>query len=179
MRDRAHEPDLPEIARSLARGCAAGLPVPEAVARAQAALDDASALLLAECAARLAAGDPTRAALDPIAVRPGGMAIVGAIELHAELGGDLVASLFAVAEGLADRERLRLEARAQTAQARIAARAIPLAPLASLGLLGVLAPTALTALLTTGLGLGVLGVAGGLTLVALVLLRRIAAGVGL
>ncbi len=179
MRARGPEPDLPEIARALARGCAAGLPVPEAVGRAQAAVDDASGLLLAACAARLAAGDPTRVALDPIAARPGGMAIVGAIELHAELGGDLVASLFAVAEGLADRERLRLEARAQTAQARIAARAIPLAPLASLGLLGVLAPAALTALLTTGLGLGVLAVAGGLTLVALVLLRRIAAGAGL
>lgn len=173
------EPDLPEISRALARGCAAGLPVPEAVARAQAAVDDASARLLADCAARLAAGDPTRVALAPLAERPGGMAVVGAIELHADLGGDLVASLFAVAEGLADRERLRLEARAQTAQARIAARAIPLAPLASLALLGVLAPSALGALVTTAPGLAVLAVAGGLTLVALVLLRRIAAGVGL
>jgi Flp pilus assembly protein TadB len=179
VRARGPEPDLPEIARALARGCAAGLPVPEAVSRAQTVVDDASGLLLAECAVRLAAGDPTRAALDPIAARPGGLAIVGAIELHTELGGDLVASLFAVAEGLADRERLRLEARAQTAQARIAARAIPLAPLVSLGLLGVLAPAAVTALVTTGLGLAVLAVSGGLTLVALVLLRRIAAGVGL
>lgn len=175
----APAPDLPEIARALARGCAAGLPVPAAIERARTALDDASACLLADCAGRLAAGDPTRVALDPIAARPGGIAIVGAVELHAELGGDLVASLFAVAEGLADRERLRLEARAQTAQARIAARAIPLAPVASLGLLGVLAPSALTALLTTGIGLAVLTAAGALTLVALVLLRRIAAGVGL
>ncbi|MFM9123830.1 MAG: hypothetical protein ACKOSO_01320, partial [Actinomycetota bacterium] len=114
-----------------------------------------------------------------LAERPGGRAVGGAIERHADLGGDLVASLFAVAEGLADRERLRLEARAQTAQARIAARAIPLAPLASLALLGVLAPSALGALVTTAPGLAVLAVAGGLTLVALVLLRRIAAGVGL
>ncbi len=178
-RAAAAAPDLPEIARALARGCAAGLPVPEAVARAAAAVDDASAALLGACAARLDAGEPVRAALEPLAERDGGIAIVGAVELHAELGGDLVASLFAIGEGLADRERLRLEARAATAQARIAARAIPLAPVASLGLLGVLAPSALEALVTTRAGLAVLGAAGLMTAVALVLLRRIAAGAGL
>ncbi|MGA0123093.1 MAG: type II secretion system F family protein [Gaiellales bacterium] len=177
-RRTAPAPDLPEIARALARGCAAGLPVPEALTRAAASVDDGSALLLDACAARLAAGEPVGMALAPMAAYPGGIAIVGAVELHAELGGDLVASLFAVGEALADRERLRLEARAAPAQARIATRALPLAPVASLGLLGVLAPAALQALVTTRPGLTLLTVAAFLTGVAVVLLRRIATGAG-
>jgi Flp pilus assembly protein TadB len=107
------------------------------------------------------------------------MVLVGTIELHQELGGDLVASLAAVAEGLADRERLRLEAEVATAQARLAARIVPLAPVVSLGFLGALAPSALAALFTTAPGLAILGVSAGLTCVALFLLRRIARAVGL
>lgn len=105
--------------------------------------------------------------------------LAGAIELHQELGGDLVASLMGLAEGLADRERLRLEARAATAQARIAARIVPLAPVASLVMLLAIAPGAAHALLASAPGLLIIGAAGAMTALAVVLLRRIAAGAGL
>ena len=119
---------LPEIARALARCCAAGLPIADAFDRAADAVDEVAIELLRTCAAGLHSGAATRSALAPLLVVPGGTVLVGTIELHQELGGDLVASLAAVAEGLADRERLRLEAEVATAQARLAARIVPLAP---------------------------------------------------
>ncbi len=105
--------------------------------------------------------------------------LAGAIELHQELGGDLVTALLGLAEGLADRERLRLEARALTTQARFAARIVPLAPLGAFAMLAVLAPSSAGALLGEPVGLALLGIAASLTLLALVLLRRIARGAGL
>ena len=170
---------LPEIARALARCCAAGLPIADAFDRAADAVDEVAVDLLRACAAGLRSGAATRSALAPLLPVPGGTVLVGTIELHQELGGDLVASLAAVAEGLADRERLRLEAEVATAQARLAARIVPLAPVVSLGFLGVLAPSALAALFTTAPGLAILGVSAVLTCVALFLLRRIARAVGL
>ncbi len=171
--------ELPDAARAIARACAAGLPVSEAVARAGDAVEDTAAVLLHDCAEALRAGQSTRSALAALAAVPGGVLIVGAIELHEELGGDLVSSLFAIAEGLADRERMRLEAKAATAQARLAARVVPLAPLASIGFLAVLAPSACVALFTTVPGLGMLGAASLLTAVALFALHRISTGIGL
>ncbi len=170
---------LPEVARALARCCAAGLPIADAFERAADAVDEVVGDLLRICAAGLRSGVTTRSALASLLAIPGGSVLVGTIELHQELGGDLVVSLAAVAEGLADRERLRLEAEVATAQARLAARIVPLAPVVSMGFLGVLAPAALGALFTTGPGLVILGVAAGMTGIALILLRRIARSVGL
>lgn len=171
--------ELPEIARVLARGSAAGLPLADALARGADALDGASAECMRRSAEELKAGHPTRASLRTLEEVAGGRLLVGAIELHHELGGDLVASLHGIAEGLADRERLQLEARAATAQARIAARIVPLAPLGSLAMLLVVAPASARALLGSAAGLAILGTAGALTLIALVLLRRIAHAAGL
>ncbi len=177
--ERALADALPEAARAIARGVAAGLPVADALDRGADAIDGPAVDLLRTCAAALQSGHAPQSALAPIAAIPGGVVLVGAIELHQELGGDLVASLFAIAEGLADRERMRLEAAAATAQARLAARVIPLAPIVSIGFLALFARPALVALFTTPPGLALLGVAAGLTGLALLLLRRIAHGVGL
>ena len=171
--------DLPELARAIARCCAAGLPLADALARAGDAVADEGAVLLREAAEAVRAGHSTHSALAPIGALPGGALLVGAIELHGEVGGDLVASLSAIAEGLADRERLRLEAHAATAQARVAAKFVPLAPVVSLGFLAILAPDALVSLVSTVPGLTILGVAGGLTGLALLILRQIAREVGL
>jgi tight adherence protein B len=174
-RDPGIETGLPDVARVLARGTSAGLPLSDALARGADALDGELAIAMRRAAADLRAGHPTRAALRPLEQRPGGVLLVGAIELHHELGGDLVASLAGIAEG----ERLRLEARAATAQARIAARIVPLAPLGSLLMLAVVAPGAAAALLTAPAGLAIVGIAATVTAVAMVLLRRIAQGAGL
>jgi tight adherence protein B len=170
---------MPEIARVLARGTAAGLPLVEALGRGADALDGAGAAAMRRCAEALRSGDPTRAALRPLEELPGGRVLVGAIELHQALGGDLVSSLTGLAEGLADRERLRLEARAATAQARIAARIVPAAPVASIVMLVAIAPASAHALLSTTPGLTIIGIASGFTVVAVAVLRRIARSAGL
>lgn len=170
---------LPDVARALARGTAAGLPLVEALARGADAVDGSAGERMRSCAADLRAGHATAIALRPLSDLSGGRMLVGAIELHQELGGDLVASLSGIAEALADRERLRLEAQAATAQARIAARVVPLAPLASLAMLLVIAPGSARMLLGSAPGLAILGAAGALTAVAILLLRRIARGAGL
>lgn len=173
-RDAALARALPSIARAIARATSAGLPLSLAVERAAEAVDPASAPTLRAIAADLAGGVAPHAAFAPLASLPGGRLLVGAIGLHGEVGGDLVRSLAAIADGLAERERLQAELAAATAQARVAARAVPLAPAASLVLLGVMAPEALVELVTTRLGLGILGVAGIAIVTAHVLVRRIA-----
>jgi tight adherence protein B len=170
---------LPDVARALARGTAAGLPLAEALYRGADAVDGIGGDTMRRCAEELRAGHPTRVALSSLETLEGGRLLVGAIELHQELGGDLVASLSGLAEGLADRERLRLEAQAATAQARIAARIVPLAPLASLVMLVAIAPASAHALLASAPGLMIIGVSATLTGLAVVVLRRIARSAGL
>ncbi len=170
---------LPDVARALARCTAAGLPLVDAFGRGAEAVGGPGGQVMRRCADELRAGHPTGVALRGLEVFPGGRLLAGAIELHQELGGDLVASLMGLAEGLADRERLRLEARAATAQARIAARIVPLAPVASLVMLLAIAPGAARVLLASVPGLLIIGLAGVMTVLAVVLLRRIAAGAGL
>ena len=170
---------LPDVTRALARGIAAGLPLVDALSRGAEAVDVAGADSMRRCADGLRAGHAPRVALQPLEAFAGGRMLIGAIELHQELGGDLVASLTGLAEGLADRERLRLEARAATAQARMAARIVPVAPLASLLLLVAIAPASGRALLTTAPGLAIIGTSGAMTVLAVVLLHRIARGAGL
>lgn len=173
-RDAALVRALPSIARAIARATSAGLPLPDAVERAAEAVDPAVTPTLRDIAIDLRGGVLPEAAFAPLANLPGGRLLVGAIGLHGEVGGDLVRSLAAIADGLAERERLQAELAAATAQARVAARAVPLAPLASLLLLGVMAPEALVELVTTGVGLGILTVAGVAIVTAHLLVRRIA-----
>ena len=170
---------MPDAARAVARGLAAGLPLADAFRRGGDAVDADTAEVMLRCARGLDDGDPLVSALAPLEDCDGGPLVAAAIDLQHELGGDLVSSLSGIAEGLADRERLRLEARAATAQARMAARIVPLAPVAALLMLLVLSPAAAGTLVASGAGLAILGVSAALTLLALVALRRIARGAGL
>jgi tight adherence protein B len=122
------------------------------------------------------AGARPEAALAPLGAAPGGGLIAGAVALNAELGGDLVTALRALGDGLADRDRLRRELAASTAQARFAGRVVPVVPLAALALLWLMSPASVRPLLTTSIGLAVCATSAGLTLAALVAMRRILAG---
>ena len=103
----------------------------------------------------------------------------GAVAVNAELGGDLVRALEALADGLDDRERLRGEIAVATAQARFAARIVPAVPLLALGLLGALSARPRSCRSSTTIA----GSGPGrrraplLDLAAVLLLRRIARGV--
>ena len=175
---RALAAQLPDVARSLARGVAAGLPFDEACGRASAALEEPAGGLLEAIARDLRAGVPPATALAPLAAASGGALVAGAVVLHEELGGDLARGLHALADGLADRARLEGELRAVTAQARLAARLVPVVPVAAAAMLALASPASMEPLLGTPAGLAVVAASGSLTALGLVLVRRIMAGAG-
>jgi tight adherence protein B len=167
---------LPDAVRAVARALAAGLPLPVACERAADALPAAPATALRRSGRLLANGCPAGEAFAWTADVEGGHLLAGAIDLHAELGGDLVATLALMAGALADRERLRGEVEIATAQARFAARVVPLVPLVALAVTAALDPVAMRPLIATRLGLGILILAGTLDLAGTGILRRMARG---
>lgn len=168
--------ELPTIARALARALAAGLPFAPALRRAADAVDEQSAAALDRAARRIAAGEEPEEAL--LELGPGAAArlLRAAVAVNVELGGDLVRALEALAEGLADRERLRGELEVATAQSRMTARIVPAVPLASLAMLAMTDRSSLRALLTTGPGLAIVSLSFSLTVVGLVSVNRILNG---
>ncbi len=168
---------MPDAARAIARAYAAGLPFPTACRRAADSLEEPAAEALRAAAAEAESGRAHADALLPLAAAPGGELIRGAVAVNAELGGDLVRALDALAEGLDDRERLRGEIAVATAQARFAARVVPMVPPLALLMLGALSPAAVAPLATTVPGRALVGVSVVLDVAAMLLLRRIARGV--
>jgi tight adherence protein B len=168
---------MPDAARAIARAYAAGLPFPTACRRAADSLDEPVAGALRAAAADAERGRTHADALLPLAAAPGGELIRGAVAVNADLGGDLVRALEALADGLDDRERLRGEIAVATAQARFAARVVPMVPPLALLMLGVLSPAAVTPLATTLPGRALVAVSALLDVAAVLLLRRIARGV--
>jgi tight adherence protein B len=177
-RDRARlAAQVPEAARALSRAYAAGLPFPTACRRAADSLEEPTAAILRQAASDAERGRPAADALAPLAAASGGALVRGAVAINAELGGDLVRALDALADGLDDRERLRGEIAVATAQARFAARIVPAVPPLALLMLGALSPAAVTPLVTTIAGQALVGVSLVLDVAAVLLLRRIAGGV--
>jgi tight adherence protein B len=168
--------ELPTIARALARALAAGLPVAPALRRAADAVDERSAAALERAAQRIVAGEEPEAALLELGDGAPARLLRAAIAVNVELGGDLVHALEALAEGLADRERLRGELEVATAQSRMTARIVPGVPLASLAMLAMTDRSSLRGLLTTGPGLAIVSLSFSLTVVGLVAVNRILGG---
>ena len=177
-RDRALlAAQMPDAARAISRAYAAGLPFGTACRRAADSVEEPAAGILRRAAAEADRGRPAADALAPLAVAPGGALVRGAVAINAELGGDLVRALDALADGLDDRERLRGEIAVATAQARFAARVVPAVPPLALGMLGALSPAAVAPLATTLAGQVLVAVSLVLDVAAVLLLQRIARGV--
>ena len=168
---------MPDAARAISRAYAAGLPFGTACRRAADAVEEPAAGILRRAAVEADRGRPAADALGPLAVAPGGALVRGAVAINAELGGDLVRALDALADGLDDRERLRGEIAVATAQARFAARVVPAVPPLALGMLGALSPAAVAPLATTLAGQVLVAASLVLDVAAVLLLRRIARGV--
>jgi tight adherence protein B len=168
---------MPDAARAISRAYAAGLPFGTACRRAADGVEEPAAGILRRAGAEADRGRPPAEALAPLAVAPGGALVRGAVAINAELGGDLVRALDALADGLDDRERLRGEIAVATAQARFAARIVPVVPPLALAMLGALSPAAVAPLATTLAGQALVAVSLVLDGAAVLLLRRIARGV--
>jgi tight adherence protein B len=165
---------LPGLARRLAAEVGAGRTLVRALRTAAVDAPPPLAAALAATSARLAAGGQAWEILGRALPGNGGCRLLAAsLELQGRAGGDLPRLLRSLASALDDRAQVEAELRALTAQARFSAIAVPLLPLGALGLLWLAEPRGVTLLLTTPIGLAVVGVAAVLDLTGALAIRRL------
>ena len=180
-RRRALGRGVPLVARAVADGLDAGLPVRGALADAavRGGIGGPAGEELRRLAGRLAAGDPLPAALAAWRRRadePGHATLVAGLLLHGEAGGELIGVLRGHADALERSRRALAEAESATVQARTAARIVGGIPVAiGLGTLA-LAPEAIRAVTGTLLGATLVAAAVVLQALAAVAVRRLTAG---
>lgn len=166
-----------EAARALADAVGAGHSARGAIAVAAPGLTGATGRELRAAARSLALGEPTDAALERMRRRARSAAwdaLIAAILLQRDAGGDLVALLRRLAASLEAADRLDAEARTATAQARFTAWLVAGLPLsaAALGELG--SPGLVAGLLSHPLARWLTFAALGLQLIAIFCVRRVA-----
>jgi tight adherence protein B len=165
---------LPGLARRLAAEVGAGRTLVRALRAAASDVPAPLAAALAETSARLAAGGRAWESLAEAVPGNGGCRLLAAsLELQGRAGGDLPRLLRSLATALDDRAQVEAELRALTAQARFSALVVPLLPLGALALLWLAEPRGVTLLLTTPIGLAVVGVAVLLDLAGALAVRRL------
>jgi tight adherence protein B len=170
---------VPALARALADAVAGGHSVRGAVAEAAHAggLSGPVAGELRACAGALALGEPSEAALRALARRaqdPGIDAVVAAVLVQRDAGGDLAGLLRTTASGLEAAGRVRAEARSATAQARATAAIVAGLPLGAAALAELAQPGYLGRLASDPLPGALAAAALVLELLALVAVRRLA-----
>lgn len=166
-------------ARAIGDAAAAGLPGVAAVERASGdgAVPAAVSAELKDLATRCRLGLPLDAALDELGRRAGSSAwsaVVAAIRIQREVGGDLAAILHVLAGDLEDSTRARAEARSLSAQARLTARIVIALPVVGVVLAEIASPGTLAGMLSKPLPRLLALLAFVLQMVAAVVVRRAA-----
>jgi tight adherence protein B len=167
----------PGCARALADALAAGHSVPGAIAHAAPALPGPAGRELRDAAAGFALGEPLDAVLERLRRRthhPGWDAIVAAILLQRDAGGDLAALLRQLAGALEAGERSLRDARAVTAQARFTAWLVAGLPLGTALLAEAASPGFIAGLMSRPLSAYCVALAAILQVAALVCVRGLA-----
>ncbi len=168
---------VPALARTLADLLGAGQAPRGALVELARSADGAAAVELRRMAGELDADARTEEALERVrrrAARPEMDALVAAVLLHREAGGDLPVALRGVATAYEETARLEADARAATAQARLTGTLVCGLPLGAALLAELARPGALAGLLAAPLSGPLLLAAGVLQLGALVAIRRMA-----
>jgi tight adherence protein B len=169
----------PGVARALADALAGGHAVRGAIAEAAArgGVPGATGDELRRVAHALALGEPTEAALDHLRDRaraPAYDALVAAVLLQREAGGDLAGLLRELAASLEAGVRLERDARAVTAQARFTGTLVACLPLGAAALAELAQPGFLMGLLSFPPSAALLAAAALLQLAGLLTVRRLA-----
>jgi tight adherence protein B len=167
----------PDCARALADALGAGHSVMGAIAQAAPALPGPAGRELRDVAAALALGEPLDVVLEALRRRarhPGWDAIVAAILLQREAGGDLAGLLRELAAALEAADRTLRDARAVTAQARFTAWLVAGLPLGAAVLAETTSPGFITGLVGNPISAYCMLAAALLQLIALVCVRRLA-----
>jgi len=167
---------VPEIAVAIADALSGGRSLRSALADAAAGVSGAAGHELRRTAAELAAGAPTRDALEAMRVRarsPGMDALVAACLLQHRAGGDLARLLRDSARALEDQARLEDEVRSATAQARFTALIVVLLPLGGALLAELASPGWFASLWSSFLTAWLVGIALLLQVLAAILMNRL------
>ena len=173
---RAVERGVPEIATALADALAGGRSVRGALAAASASLEGPPAVELARVRADLELGASTGDSLAALGRRlhsPRVDSFVAALLSQQLGGGDLAALLRRHAAAAAERDRVSADARAATAQARFTGLLVVAMPAGAALFAELLEPGFTGRLVSDGVALILLAVAGGLQLAGFAAIRRL------
>jgi tight adherence protein B len=137
---------LPELARLIANGTAAGLALRTALSMAAEEMDDPAGTELATVADQLAVGRPLEEALDELGERLPSRelnVLVSTLVLANRAGGAIVASLRNLTSTLEERKETRREVRTVLAEVNATAITVPTLGLGALLMINAMAPGAL------------------------------------
>ena len=170
----------PALARAIADSLAGGSSIRAAVAAAPTSATGPARHAFERMAHALALGEETERSLEQLRVAAGHHAydaIVAAIMLQREAGGDLVGLLRRLAATLELDARVAADARAATAQARYSAGLVVCLPLLAAVLAELAAPGSVRTLLATPISTVMTATAVTLQLLAWLVIRRVSAPV--
>jgi tight adherence protein B len=173
---RAVERGVPEIATALADALAGGRSVRGALAAASASLEGAPAVELARVRADLELGASTGETLAALGRRlhtPRIDSFIAALLSQQLGGGDLASLLRRHAAAAAERDRVAADARAATAQARFTGMLVVAMPAGAALFAELLEPGFIGHLVSDGVALVLLAVAGVLQLAGFAAIRRL------
>lgn len=166
---------LPELARLIANGTAAGLALRTALSMAAEEMDDPAGTELASVADQLTVGRPLEEALDELGERLPSRelnVLVSTLVLANRAGGAIVSSLRNLTTTLEERKETRREVRTLLAEVNATAVTVPALGLGALLLINVMSPGALGRVTGSPGGQLAMLIALGLYAVGFVVVRR-------
>lgn len=166
-------------ARAIGDAARAGLPAVAAIERASddGAVPEAAAVEMGDLAVRCRLGLPLEDGLEDLRARVRCRqwdALVAAIGVQRQVGGDLASILYSLAHGLEHSARALDEARSLNSQARLTARIVIALPVAGLAMGEIASPGTMGRVLSEPLPRALTLVAAVLQVSAVVVVRRIA-----
>lgn len=172
---------LPEVVDSLAAPLRAGTSLPQAFAAAAEESEPPLRDVLARTRHDMEAGVPQDEAIGRFASRcgvPEAVLLSRALRVARQAGGEPARVLDEISETLRERERLALELRAATAQARVSATVVAALPVVFLGIMSAGAGEQTRLLFGEPVGWLLLGVGGTLEAAGIMWIRRLTGSVG-
>jgi len=171
---QADEEAFADVAVALATASRAGLSLRQAIAEAASEATPSLRRRIDDTLALLEVGEPLGRALVPISSASRDAALlVGVLETHARIGGELPAVLDRVADLVSERTRARRRLSALTAQGRASGAVLTVLPVAFVGLLSGTGGGGLGAFYRTTLGAGLLAAGLALEGLGFLWIRRI------
>lgn len=169
---------LPDVARAVADGLAAGRSPRGALASVHLSLEGEAGREFARVGSEIAMGLPTSEVMGNMAERLGSDrvdAFVVAVTSHRTTGGDLASLLRRFADGATERDRIADDARSSTAQARLSGYLVAGMPIAAALLVELASPGLVRSVLGSPAAMVLVGISAVIQLAGFIAIGRLAA----